>query len=162
MQLYGFRGLSVFAEAGMTAAELVASVPELGPDRCRQVRTSTVGRLRSAGFPLVPTQDHPHYDVVLADLTEPTLDRLQTCFDPARSSRARPRTTSAWSATPRLPSGRFWRTRLVGRDPGLPQRPIEVGWVEAYEASDLVHGCGHPPRIGPGAANCRSWFVMVE
>ncbi|MHB1987002.1 MAG: hypothetical protein ACYCSF_03310 [Acidimicrobiales bacterium] len=83
MQLYGFFGLSVFSAAGLTAAELVASVPELGPDRYRQVRTSTVGRLRSAGFPLVPTQDHPHYDVVLPDLADPTLERLQTCFDPA-------------------------------------------------------------------------------
>ena len=83
MQIYGLFGLSVFAAAGLTAAELVASVPELGPDRHRQVRTGTVGRLRSAGFPLVPTQDQPHYDVVLPDLGDPTLERLQTCYDPA-------------------------------------------------------------------------------
>ena len=44
----------------------------------------------SLGFALVPTLDRPHYDVVLPDLADATLDRLELGFDrpipnPARS-----------------------------------------------------------------------------
>lgn len=59
--------------------------------RYGKVRLSTVGRLRTSGFALVPTLERPHYDVVLPDVDEVTLDRLEICFDlpitnPARSS----------------------------------------------------------------------------
>lgn len=48
----------------------------------RQVRLSTFGRLREAGFALLATFDHPHFTLVLADLSELTLARLDRCFDP--------------------------------------------------------------------------------
>ena len=47
-----------------------------------KVRFSTVGRIRSEGFPLIPTLDRPHYDIVLPDLHPPTVERLDRCFDP--------------------------------------------------------------------------------
>ncbi len=53
--------------------------PEL--ERYGKVRLSTAGRLRSLGFALVPTLDRPHYDVVLPDLADATLDRLEIGFD---------------------------------------------------------------------------------
>jgi len=47
----------------------------------RQIRLSTFGRLRAAGFALIATFDHPHFTVVLPDLVELTLARLNSCFD---------------------------------------------------------------------------------
>lgn len=47
----------------------------------RQVRLSTFGRVRGAGFPLLATFDRPPFTVVLADLSELTLTRLDRCFD---------------------------------------------------------------------------------
>ncbi|MGB6059030.1 MAG: hypothetical protein WBF71_12300 [Microthrixaceae bacterium] len=47
----------------------------------RKVRLSTFGRVREAGFALLPTFDHPHFTVVLADLSELILVRLNRCFD---------------------------------------------------------------------------------
>jgi hypothetical protein len=41
-----------------------------------------LGRVRAAGFALLLTLDRPHYDVVLRDLTDATLDRLDSSFDP--------------------------------------------------------------------------------
>jgi hypothetical protein len=49
--------------------------------RYGEVRLSTVGRLRSLGFALIPTLDRPHFDVVLPDLDDATLDRLELGFD---------------------------------------------------------------------------------
>lgn len=46
----------------------------------RRVRLSTFGRLRQAGFALLATFDHPHFTLVLADLSELTLVRLENCF----------------------------------------------------------------------------------
>ena len=56
---YGFLGLSVYGAIGMTVAELVIAVPQIGPTRYRQVRLSTFGAVRSAGFPVWPTNQHP-------------------------------------------------------------------------------------------------------
>jgi hypothetical protein len=36
---------------------------------------------RSLGFALIPTLDRPHFDVVLPDLDDATLDRLELGFD---------------------------------------------------------------------------------
>jgi len=60
-----------------------------GPSR--RVRLSTFGRLRGAGFALLATFDHPHFTLVLADLAELTLARLDRCSNepipnPARSA----------------------------------------------------------------------------
>jgi hypothetical protein len=48
----------------------------------RQIRLSTFGRLRSSGFALLASFDAPHFTVVLADLSELTVVRLERCFDP--------------------------------------------------------------------------------
>ncbi|HXH56695.1 hypothetical protein [Iamia sp.] len=47
----------------------------------RQIRLSTFGRLRRAGFALLATFGAPHFTVVLPDLSEVTLARLDDCFD---------------------------------------------------------------------------------
>ena len=44
-------------------------------------REGFTGRLRGAGFALLPTLERPHYDVVLPDLSVQTLDRLERAFD---------------------------------------------------------------------------------
>jgi hypothetical protein len=47
----------------------------------RQVRLSTFGRVRAAGFALLATFDRPHFTLVLPDLSELTLARLDRCSD---------------------------------------------------------------------------------
>jgi hypothetical protein len=42
---------------------------------------SEAGRLRRAGFPLFPTGERPHYDVVLPDDSDHHIERLIACFD---------------------------------------------------------------------------------
>jgi hypothetical protein len=49
----------------------------------RRVRLSTFGRVRRAGFALLATFERPHFTLVLADLSELTLARLDRCFDEA-------------------------------------------------------------------------------
>ncbi len=49
--------------------------------RYGKVRFSTVGRLRSLGFAFLPTLTRPHYDIVLPDISDDTLDRLELAFD---------------------------------------------------------------------------------
>jgi len=56
----------------------------------RHVRLSTFGRLRSAGFVLLATFDHPHFTLVLADLSELTVARLGACFDEPIPNPGRP------------------------------------------------------------------------
>jgi hypothetical protein len=77
---HGFYGVSVFAAIGTTIAELVARTPELSPQRYKQLRSSTVGRLRTDGFPVLATHDWPHFDIVLPDLEATTIARLIACF----------------------------------------------------------------------------------
>ena len=47
----------------------------------RRVRLSTFGRVRAGGFALLATFDHPHFTLVLPDLSELTVARLDRCFD---------------------------------------------------------------------------------
>ncbi len=47
----------------------------------RQVRLSTAGRVRTGGFALLPTFSRPHFSVLLPDLSELTMARLDRCFD---------------------------------------------------------------------------------
>lgn len=109
-------------------------------------RLSKFGRVRAAGFPLLATFDHPHFTLVLADLTELTIARMSRCFDDPilgpRPSTAR----VVWTDTKEVPSvtaydltvdfmdmtnnRRLW-TRIDDARPGL--RPA----VGAY----LVVGC---------------------
>lgn len=77
----GIYAVSVFLALDADVDELCAAEPHLV--RYGKVRLSSVGRLRSDGFPLLPTLDRPHYDIVLPDLDDPTLQRLEGCFDPA-------------------------------------------------------------------------------
>lgn len=65
---------------GLTVAEACALSPRIGP-RYGKVRLSTVGRLRLEGLGLLATFDRPHFDVVLPDLSDRSLQRLAHCFD---------------------------------------------------------------------------------
>jgi len=56
-----------------------AGVPALR--RTRQVRLSTVGRVRAGGFALLPTFSRPHFSLLLPDLSELTMARLERSFD---------------------------------------------------------------------------------
>lgn len=56
----------------------------------RRVRLSSFGRVREAGFALLATFDHPHFTLVLADLSELTLARLDRCFDDPIPNPGRP------------------------------------------------------------------------
>ena len=56
----------------------------------RRVRLSTFGRVREAGFALLATFDHPHFTLVLPDLSELTLVRLDRCFDEPIPNPGRP------------------------------------------------------------------------
>lgn len=46
----------------------------------RQVLTANAGTLRRAGFPLLPTQDHPHWTVVLSEPTVEQFGRVRALF----------------------------------------------------------------------------------
>jgi hypothetical protein len=76
---WGYFAVSVFLTLDDPVDVLCAMEPYVA--RYGQVRLTTVGRLRHAGFPLLPTLHRPHYDVVLPDLEDQTLDRLETAFD---------------------------------------------------------------------------------
>ena len=80
--LHGFYGVSVFLALGITINDLVRRTPELSPERYRQLRTTTAGLIREAHFDLLATGDWPHYDIVLADMSEETIERLGHCFGP--------------------------------------------------------------------------------
>jgi hypothetical protein len=76
---YRIYAVSVFLALDQSVEELCAVEPFLR--RYRRVRRSSVGRLRAAGFPLLATLQRPHYDVVLPDLADATLERLESAFD---------------------------------------------------------------------------------
>ena len=76
----GFLGVSVFLALDQTVGELCGSLDELV--RYRQVRMSTVGAVRAAGFAFLATGDRPHFDIVLPDLDAATLARLDAAFAP--------------------------------------------------------------------------------
>lgn len=56
----------------------------------RRIRLSTFGRIRKAGFALLATFDHPHFTLVLPDLSELTVARLDRCFDEPIPNPGRP------------------------------------------------------------------------
>lgn len=76
----GFLGVSVFLALDQTVEALCGSLDELV--RYRQVRMSTVGAVRAAGFAFLATGDRPHFDIVLPDLDASTLARLDAAFAP--------------------------------------------------------------------------------
>lgn len=80
LDLRGVLAISVEAVLDTAVAEACANSPRLS--QYRQVRLSSFGRLRGAGFALLPTFARPHFSLVLPDLSELTLARLERCFDP--------------------------------------------------------------------------------
>jgi hypothetical protein len=78
---YGVHGISVEAAVDERVDSACANSPPLR--RYRHVRLSTVGRLHEAGFAFLPSFEHPHFTVVLPDVSELTLRRLDRTFDPA-------------------------------------------------------------------------------
>lgn len=61
---YGILGISVEAAIGVSIVEACRTSGRLA--RYRQLRLSSFGRLRAAGFPLVATFDAPHYTLTPA------------------------------------------------------------------------------------------------
>jgi len=84
---YGFHGVSVFVALDGAVARLCAEVDEVR--RLGQIRLSTVGRLRQAGFTLLSTGRTPHFDVALPDLTGTTLGHLRAAFGPPTANPGR-------------------------------------------------------------------------
>ena len=83
-------GISVEGAIGTTVLTPVGPSERLA--QYRQIRLSTFGRVQTAGFALVATFDHPHFTLVLPDVSEMSLARLERCFDapipnPARDPR---------------------------------------------------------------------------
>jgi hypothetical protein len=77
-QLYAVYGISVEGVIDTTVQEACRGERIAA---YRQIRLSTFGRVRGAGFALLATFDHPHFTLVLADLSELTIARLERCFD---------------------------------------------------------------------------------
>jgi len=75
----GVHSVSVYLALDSPIEDLCTGEPFLA--RYGKVRLSTAGRLRRAGFVLLATLARPHYDVVLADIGDETLLRLDGCFD---------------------------------------------------------------------------------
>lgn len=77
--IYAVYGISVEGVIERTVLEACRTSERIAG--YRQIRLSTFGRLRSAGFALLATFDHPHFTLVLADLSEVTVARLGKSFD---------------------------------------------------------------------------------
>ncbi len=84
---YGFHGVSVFVALDGAVARLCAQVDEVR--RYGQVRLSTVGRLRQAGFTLLSTGRTPHFDIALPDLADTTLGHLRAASGPPTANPGR-------------------------------------------------------------------------
>ena len=82
LALHGFYGVSVLLAFDLSIEDLVRRTPELAPERYKQLRTTTVRRVRQAGFELLAFGEWPHYDIVLADLSDETVEGLRACFGP--------------------------------------------------------------------------------
>lgn len=76
---YAVHGISLEGVIAQTVLEACQSSERLSS--YRRIRLSTFGRLRVAGFALLATFDHPHFTVVLPDVSEVTVARLTACFD---------------------------------------------------------------------------------
>ncbi len=77
--LYGLLGISVESAIDQTVLEACQLSERLAP--YRQIRLSTFGRLHAAGFALLATFDSPHFTLVLPDLSDLTVARLERSFD---------------------------------------------------------------------------------
>lgn len=79
--VFGMFGISVEGVIDSTVLEACRTSERLSG--YRQIRLSTFGRLRAAGFALLATFDPPHFTLVMPDLAELTVARLDRCFDPS-------------------------------------------------------------------------------
>jgi hypothetical protein len=77
--VYGVHGISVELAIGVSVLEACRASRRLA--RHPRLRLSTVQRVRSEGFALLATFEHPHFTVVLPDVAEFTLARLERSFD---------------------------------------------------------------------------------
>src|SRR5687767_1323279 len=84
---FGFYAVSVMLALDVSVEELCRREWQLA--LYRRVRLSTVGRVRSARFALLPSFERPHYSIVLPDLADATLATLDACFDPPISNPGR-------------------------------------------------------------------------
>jgi hypothetical protein len=78
---FGFLGISVSLAIDEPVEALCARLD--GLRRYGQVRLSTAGALRRAGFALLATGQRPHFDIVLPDVESGTIVRLDAVFGPA-------------------------------------------------------------------------------
>ena len=76
---YGVLGISVEGAIDIGVAEACRTSRRL--QQHGMIRLSTFGRVRGAGFALLATFDHPHFTLLLPDLSEITLARIDRCFD---------------------------------------------------------------------------------
>src|SRR5262249_1015112 len=87
--LFAVYGISVEGVIDSTVADACRGERIVG---YRSGRLSTFGRVREAGFALLASFDHPHFTLVLADLSEFTLTRLDRTFDAPIPNPGRPAT----------------------------------------------------------------------
>lgn len=78
---FGVYAVSVEAALDSPVDEVCRTSPRIGRRYC-QIRLSSFGRLRAAGFAVLATFDAPHFDIVLPDVSGLTVARLERCFDP--------------------------------------------------------------------------------
>ncbi len=74
----GFYGVSVFAAYDGDIRGLCERIARLRSPGV--VWVAGAGDLRAHGFELVPTDEAPHFDVVLPDLASGTISTLTRCF----------------------------------------------------------------------------------
>jgi hypothetical protein len=84
---FGFYGVSVWLAVDESVLDLCTRLDEIR--RYGQIRTSSVGQIRECGFALLATGERPHFDIVLPDLTERTLLRLESLFEAPQANPAR-------------------------------------------------------------------------
>ena len=76
--IYAVYGISVEGVIGRTVLDACRASERMAA--YRHIRLLSFGRLRSAGFALLATFDHPPSTLVLADLSEITIARLARSF----------------------------------------------------------------------------------
>jgi hypothetical protein len=86
-RLYGVLAISVECAFDASVLEACRNPRLVAYGR---VRLSTAGRVRAGGFALVPTFSRPHFSLLLPDLSELTMARLERCFDAAIPNPGRP------------------------------------------------------------------------
>lgn len=75
---YGTLTISVFASPRGESVEQLAKIAGFGYP---VMRLSTVGRIRAAGFDVIPHGRYGHGQVTFDDLSNATLDRFRAAFD---------------------------------------------------------------------------------